>query len=70
MVKNPNSVLQAALHGQKMKNRTFIWISTGHNPIPGGGTANTAFLAAAGNPPIGNARAVPPALMDLRNRPR
>jgi hypothetical protein len=58
MVKNPNSVLQAALQGQTIKNRTFIRISTTHSPIKGGGTANTAFLSAAGNPPIGNANAV------------
>jgi hypothetical protein len=46
MVRNPNSVLQAAIQNKPMKNRTFIRISTSHNPIAGGGTANTAFLAA------------------------
>jgi hypothetical protein len=56
MVKNPNSVLQAAIHGKPMKNRTFIHISTAHSPIPGGGTANTAFLAAGSSG--GNANAV------------
>jgi hypothetical protein len=56
MVKNPNSVLQAALLGKPMKNRTFIHISTAHSPIPGGGTANTAFLAAGSSG--GNANAV------------
>ncbi len=58
MVRNPNSLLQDALHGQTMKNRTFIQISTKHSPIKGGGTANTAFLADASNPPGGNASAV------------
>jgi hypothetical protein len=58
MVKNPNSVLQAALAGQHIKSRTFIQISSKHQPIKGGGTANTAFLADASNPPGGNARAV------------
>jgi hypothetical protein len=58
MVRNPNSVLQAAIQGKPMKNRTFIQISTKHSPIKGGGTANTAFLAAAANPPGGNANAV------------
>ena len=62
MVENPNSVLQAALHaslqGTTMKNRTFISITTKRSPIPGGGTANTAFLSAAGTPPTGNANAV------------
>jgi hypothetical protein len=41
-----------------MKSRTFIQISTKHSPIKGGGTANTAFLADASNPPGGNADAV------------
>jgi hypothetical protein len=45
MVRNPNSVLQAAIQGKPMKNRTFIHITTKHQPIEGGGTANTAFLA-------------------------
>jgi hypothetical protein len=58
MVKNPNSVLQAVLQGQTIKNRTFIRISTTGNPIKGGGTANTAFLETAGHPPNGNAKAV------------
>ncbi len=62
MVKNPNSVLQAALHtslqGTTMKSRTFLHVSTTNNPIKGGGgTANTAFLAAGSNPPGGNAKA-------------
>jgi hypothetical protein len=57
MVKNPNSVLQNALHGQTIKSRTFIHVSTTHAPIKGGGTANTAFLADAANPPGGNAKA-------------
>jgi len=58
MVENPNSVLQAALHGQAMKSRTFIQITTKHSPIKAGGTVNTAFLAAGSNPPGGNANAV------------
>ncbi len=62
MVKNPNSVLQKALHdslqGTTMKNRTFIHISTTNNPINGGGgTANTAFLDKSNIPPGGNAKA-------------
>jgi hypothetical protein len=58
MVKNPNSVIQKELVGKTMKSRTFIQISTQHAPIKGGGTANTAFLADASNPPGGNANAV------------
>ena len=58
MVKNPNSVLTAAIHGQDIKNTTVLVISTKHTPVKGGGTANTAFLEAAANPPGGNANAV------------
>jgi hypothetical protein len=57
MVKNPNSILQAAIQGKPMNSRTFIQISTKHSPIKGGGTANTAFLSSASNPPGGNANA-------------
>jgi hypothetical protein len=57
MVKNPNHVLQQAIAGQRFKSRTFIKVSTTHNPVKGGGTANTAFLESAANPPGGNARA-------------
>jgi hypothetical protein len=58
LVRNPNGLLQDALHGRTVKSRTFIQISTKHSPIKGGGTANTAFLADASNPPGGNANAV------------
>jgi hypothetical protein len=57
MVKNPNSVIQKALHGQTIESRTFIHISSTGHPVKGGGTANTAFLADASNPPGGNAKA-------------
>jgi hypothetical protein len=62
MVTNPNSVLQQALaqslQGTHMTGRTFLQISTTHNPIQGGGgTANTAFLATSHTPPGGNANA-------------
>jgi len=62
IVKNPNSVLQKALQtslqGTTMKSRTFLHVATSHSIIKdGGGTANTAFLAASGNPPGGNAKA-------------
>ncbi|MGH2891196.1 MAG: heme-binding protein [Solirubrobacteraceae bacterium] len=58
MVRNPNSVIQDELAQQTIRSRTFIKISTKHSPIRGGGTANTAFLAGASNPPGGNADAV------------
>jgi hypothetical protein len=62
IVRNPNSVLQSALksslQGTTMKSLTTLHVSTSHNVIKaGGGTANTAFLAASGNPPGGNASA-------------
>jgi hypothetical protein len=57
MVQNPNGVLEALIQGKPMKSRTFIQISTKHSPIKGGGTANTAFLSSASNPPGGNANA-------------
>jgi hypothetical protein len=56
MVDNPNSVLQAAVHGKPMTSRMHIQITTRHTPVKGGGTANTAFLSAS-NPPGGNANA-------------
>ena len=62
IVKNPNSVLQDALHaslqGTSMTSRTFLHISTTNSIIKGGGgTANTAFLTASTDPQVGNARA-------------
>jgi hypothetical protein len=58
MVTNPNSVLTAAIDGQVITNTTVLIISTKPEPVPGGGTANTAFLGSASNPPGGNADAV------------
>jgi hypothetical protein len=58
MVKNPNSVIQKAIQGQSITRTVVLSISTRHTPIKGGGTANTAFLADATNPPGGNANAV------------
>jgi hypothetical protein len=62
MIKNPNSVLQRALHeslqGRTMARRTFLHVSTTDTIVKGGGgTANTAFLASSHNPPDGNAKA-------------
>jgi hypothetical protein len=62
IVKNPNSVLQTALHdslqGTHMKTRTFLHVASTHSIVnSGGGTANTAFLSASSNPPGGNAKA-------------
>ena len=44
MVNNPNSVLQAAIAGQHITATTTLHVTTGDAPVPGGGTANTAFL--------------------------
>jgi len=46
MVENPNSVLQGALAGAAIKETTTLAIATTDTPVPGGGTANTAFLQA------------------------
>lgn len=58
MVENPNSVLEQAIVGQNITTTTVLIISTKHEPVLGGGTANTAFLEDATNPPGGNANAV------------
>jgi hypothetical protein len=58
MVENPNSVLQKEIAGKDITSTTVLAISTAHTPIAGGGTANTAFLEAASDPPGGNAKAV------------
>jgi hypothetical protein len=58
MVENPNSVLVKDIEGQNITSTTVLIVSTKHEPVPGGGTSNTAFLEAATNPPGGNATAV------------
>jgi hypothetical protein len=58
MVENPNSVLLADIAGQKITSTTVLIVSTKHEPVPGGGTSNTAFLEDGKNPPGGNANAV------------
>ena len=58
MVVNPNSVLTASLAGQTITSTTVFSVSSQPQPVPGGGTANTAFLEAGSNPPGGNADAV------------
>ncbi|MBD5656692.1 MAG: hypothetical protein IAI50_16155 [Candidatus Eremiobacteraeota bacterium] len=45
MVDNPNSLLVAMLADVKVLETTTIRISTLPTPVPGGGTANTAFLS-------------------------
>ena len=56
MVNNPNSILQAALAGQHITATTTLHVTSTDQPVPGGGTANTAFLQ--GGPDGPNADAV------------
>jgi hypothetical protein len=58
MVNNPNSVLQAAIHGQHIVSTTALHVTTGNTPVPGGGTANTAFLRGTKDGPNANAASV------------
>ncbi len=44
MVNNPNSILQAAIAGQHITATITLHVTSGDAPVPGGGTANTAFL--------------------------
>jgi hypothetical protein len=44
MVSDPNNVLTAAIKGQHIVSTTTLHVATNDTPVPGGGTANTAFL--------------------------
>ena len=48
MVNDPNNVLTAAIKGQTITSTTTLRIATNDTPVPGGGTANTAFLQGTG----------------------
>jgi hypothetical protein len=48
MVSDPNNVLTAAIKGQTITSTTTLHIATNDTPVPGGGTANTAFLQGIG----------------------
>lgn len=48
MINNPNSFLLPALQ-KKIIKTVVLDVSTGSNPVPGGGTANTAFLQGTAN---------------------
>jgi hypothetical protein len=50
MVNDPNNVLTAAIKGQTITSTTTLHIATNDTPVPGGGTANTAFLQGIGQP--------------------
>jgi hypothetical protein len=57
MVENPNTVLQAALAGRTVRTTTTLAVTSTPTPVPGGGTANTAFLADGNANQGGNANA-------------
>jgi hypothetical protein len=44
IVNDPNSVLHAAIAGQHITSTTTLHVTSTDTPVPGGGTANTAFL--------------------------
>jgi hypothetical protein len=51
MLNDPNSVLHTAIAGQHVTSTTTLHVTSGDDPLPGGGTANTAFLrGGAGGP--------------------
>ena len=51
MVNDPNSVLHAAIAGQHITSTTTLHVTTSDTPVPGGGTANTAFLKGGADGP-------------------
>jgi hypothetical protein len=51
MVNNPNSVLHTAIAGQHISATTTLHVTTTDAPVPGGGTANTAFLKGSAQGP-------------------
>jgi hypothetical protein len=51
MVNNPNTVLRSAIASQHIHATTTLHVSTADAPVPGGGTANTAFLKGAAKGP-------------------
>jgi len=51
MVNNPNSILQAAIAGQHITSTTTLHVTSTDTPVPGGGTANTAFLKGGADGP-------------------
>lgn len=57
MVDNPNTVLRAALTGRTLRSTTGLAVTSTPTPVPGGGTANTAFLKDGNANQGGNANA-------------
>lgn len=58
LLDNPNTLLDATLTGLNVSSTTTLTVATNDQPVPGGGTANTAFLAGTNpNNEQGNASA-------------
>lgn len=55
MVDNPSTVLRSAIAGQHIQATTTLHVSTSNASLPGGGTANTAFLKGAADGPNADA---------------
>jgi hypothetical protein len=59
MLDNPNSLLTAAINGQQIRQTIVLDVASDSTPVPGGGTANTAFLqGSASGAPNANAAVV------------
>jgi hypothetical protein len=58
MVDNPNSVLRSAIAGQRISATVTLRVATDDTPVPGGGTANTAFLKGTAHGPNADAVSV------------
>jgi hypothetical protein len=58
MVNNPNTILQAAIAGQHITSTTTLHVTSTDTPVPGGGTANTAFLKGGADGPNADAVSV------------
>ena len=58
MVDNPSTVLHSAIAGQHIQATTRLHVSTSVATLPGGGTANTAFLKGAADGPNADAARV------------
>jgi hypothetical protein len=58
MVDNPATVLRQAITGQHIQATTRLHVASSDNALPGGGTANTAFLAGTADGPNADAASV------------
>jgi hypothetical protein len=58
MVDNPSTVVQQAIAGQHIQATTRLHVASSNAALPGGGTANTAFLVGTADGPNANAQDV------------